>query len=74
MKTSKSELDRNFQMWRERNLKLKMILTKSTILNYNLMIQDERLYANSPYSFDKIVHTEMSLEAIRSKRFKDGGV
>ena len=42
-KKSKSELGRNFWMRRERNLKLKMKLTKSTILNYNLMIRDKIL-------------------------------
>ena len=38
-----SELDRNFRMQRERNLKLKMKLTKSMILNYNLIIQNYNL-------------------------------
>ena len=40
---SMSKLERNFQTRRERNLKLRMKLTKSTILNYKLMIQHERL-------------------------------
>ena len=39
---SKRELGRNFRTRRERNSKLKK-KTKSTILNYNLMIQDEGL-------------------------------
>ena len=40
---SKSELGKNFETRRERNPKLKMKLTKSMILNYNLMINEERL-------------------------------
>ena len=38
-----SELEKKILMGRERNPKLKTKLTKSTILNYNLMIQEKIL-------------------------------